>query len=184
MTAEAIASALGGRKVGGDWMARCPAHDDNAPSLSIRQADDGKVLVRCHAGCDQERVIATLRSRGLWRETGPRAFSRPAIGAGVERQQGRDDAKRSEAAFAIWQSAMPADGTLVETYLASRGLRLPPPPTLCFHAGLKHASGGIWPAMIALVTRGANNVPLAIHRTFLAGDGGSKPSRHPNWIGG
>ena len=37
-------------------MARCPAHDDRKPSLSIRDADDGKVLVRCHAGCDQARV--------------------------------------------------------------------------------------------------------------------------------
>ena len=40
--------------------------------LSIRDADDGKVLVRCHAGCNQERVITTLRSRSLWTENGPR----------------------------------------------------------------------------------------------------------------
>jgi len=78
MTAQTIAKALGGRKVGGAWMARCPTHDDREPSLSIRDADDGKVLVRCHAGCDQERVIATLRSRGLWMENGPRRFIRLA----------------------------------------------------------------------------------------------------------
>ena len=53
MNAETIAKALGGRKAGGGWMARCPAHDDREPSLSIRDAGDGKVLVRCHAGCDQ-----------------------------------------------------------------------------------------------------------------------------------
>ena len=75
MTAETIAKALGGRKAGGGWMARCPAHDDRTPSLSIRDADDGKVLVRCHAGCDQERVIAALRARGLWAENGPRSLS-------------------------------------------------------------------------------------------------------------
>ena len=62
MNAETIATALGGRKAGSGWMARCPTHDDREPSLSIRDADDGKVLVRCHAGCDQERVIATLRA--------------------------------------------------------------------------------------------------------------------------
>ena len=44
-TAETIAKTLGGRKAGGGWMARCPAHDDRAPSLSICEADDGKVLV-------------------------------------------------------------------------------------------------------------------------------------------
>jgi putative DNA primase/helicase len=44
----------------------------------------------------------------------------------------------------------------------SRGLHLPPPPILRFHAGLKHPSGGIWPAMVALVTRGSDDSPLAI----------------------
>ena len=66
MTAETIAKALGGRKAGGTWMARCPVHDDRDPSLSLRDADDGKVLVRCHAGCPQEAVVATLKARGLW----------------------------------------------------------------------------------------------------------------------
>jgi hypothetical protein len=51
-TAETIAKTLGGRKAGGGWMARCPAHDDRESSLSIRDADDGKVLIRCHAGCE------------------------------------------------------------------------------------------------------------------------------------
>jgi hypothetical protein len=58
MTAEVIAKALGGRKVGGGWMARCPAHNDRGPSLSIIDAQGGKVLVRCHAGCEQADVIA------------------------------------------------------------------------------------------------------------------------------
>ena len=40
MTAETIAKALGGRKAGGGWVARCPAHDDRVPSLSISDADD------------------------------------------------------------------------------------------------------------------------------------------------
>jgi hypothetical protein len=29
MTAETIAKALGGRRTGGGWMVRCPAHDDH-----------------------------------------------------------------------------------------------------------------------------------------------------------
>ncbi len=56
MTAETIARALGGRKAGQDWMARCPAHGDRDPRLSVREVD-GKVLVRCHTGCDQREVI-------------------------------------------------------------------------------------------------------------------------------
>jgi hypothetical protein len=51
MTAEAIAKALGGRKAGAAWMAKCPAHKDREPSLSIKDADCGKVLVR-FPSCD------------------------------------------------------------------------------------------------------------------------------------
>lgn len=92
MTAEIIGRALGGRKAGDGWMARCPAHDDREPSLSIRDADDGKVLVRCHAGCEQRRVIAALRSRGLWEEKGrQRRFTRPAPRAAANDQPDRDD---------------------------------------------------------------------------------------------
>jgi hypothetical protein len=66
MTAETIAKTLGGRRVGTGWIARCPAHEDRKPSFSITETKGGKVLVRCHAGCNQGRVIAVLRSRGLW----------------------------------------------------------------------------------------------------------------------
>ena len=66
LTAETIAKALGARKGGGGWVVRCPAHDDREPSLAISVGDEGKVLVYCHAGCDQNRVIAELRTRGLW----------------------------------------------------------------------------------------------------------------------
>jgi putative DNA primase/helicase len=179
MKAETIAKALGGRKAGGGWMARCPAHDDREPSLSIRDADNGKVLVRCHAGCDQGRVIAALRSRGLWEESGHHRLTRPARRVAANDRPDRDDAKRTEAALAIWQSAVRADGTPVATYLASRGLHIPPPPTLRFHARLRHPSGGTWPAIVALVTRGADDVPIAIHRSFLARDGAGKAPVDP-----
>jgi hypothetical protein len=68
---------------------------------------------------------------------------------------------------------------LAETYLVSRGLQLPPTQILRFHAGLKHPTGGFWPAMVALVTNGADATPLAIHRTFLARDGDGKASVRP-----
>ena len=64
--AEAIAEALNGRRSGKGWMARCPAHPDTTPSLSINETPAGKVLVKCFAGCSQAEVIAALRRRGLW----------------------------------------------------------------------------------------------------------------------
>ncbi len=74
---------------------------------------------------------------------------------------------------------MPATGTLVETYLRSRGIVMPIPATLRFHGGTKHARGKFWPAMIALVTRGTDGAPLAIHRTYLARDGACKAPVDP-----
>jgi putative DNA primase/helicase len=171
MNAENIATALAGRKFGGTWMARCPAHDDRRPSLSIRDADCGKVLVHCHTGCDQKLVIAALRGLGLWPNDRPRPLPGMVRRAPVEYKPDPGDARRSEAALAIWGSAKRAQGTRVEAYLASRGIHLAAPVALRFHPGLRHSSGGIWPAMVALVTRGHNGKPLAIHRTYLARDG-------------
>jgi DNA primase len=180
MTAETIAKALGGHRAGATWMARCPAHDDRAPSLSISSGKDGKVLVRCHAGCDQRDVIATLRERGLWETTGRTSgrFARK-YQSRVPDEPDADALKRSEAALAIWQASQSVEGTPVATYLRSRGLDLPASPALRFHAGLKHPSGGAWPAMVALVTHGATGSPIAVHRTFLACDGDGKAPVDP-----
>jgi putative DNA primase/helicase len=180
MTADILAKALGGRKVGGGWMARCPAHDDREPSLSIIDSKGVKVLVRCHAGCDQADVIAALRSLGIWNNDEPRkGLCSGKSSRSVARGPDHNTAKRIEAAFDLWRATKPADGTPVERYLHSRGLHEKPPPILRFHAGLKHPSGGIWPAMMALVTNGANGTPIAVHRTFLAHNGGRKAPVEP-----
>lgn len=62
MEAREIAQRAGARQSGKSWIARCPAHDDRAPSLSIGEGHDGRVLLRCHAGC---AVDAILQSLGL-----------------------------------------------------------------------------------------------------------------------
>lgn len=180
MSAESLARALGGCKAGYAWMARCPAHDDREPSLSIADARDGKVLVRCHAGCDQRDVIVALRARGIWGADNrrPIRFSRKLDRVPQHEVDG-DAIKRTEAALAIWNGAQSAAGTPVETYLRSRGVTVPIPPSLRFHTGLKHPSGGIWPGMVALVTHGAHGKPIGIHRTFLARDGSAKAPVEP-----
>lgn len=173
--AKLIAEALGGRKSGTGWSARCPAHDDRTPSLSLRDTSDGTVLVYCHAGCEQDDVISRLKADGLWTPNGPRIFRHP-ISSRVAKltEPDPDDIKRTKAALSIWQASKPAGGSLIETYLGSRGLLLPGMPTLRFHPCLKHPSGSYWPAMIALVTDGVDGLPLGIHRTFLARNGTGK----------
>lgn len=179
MTAETIARALGGHRAGATWMARCPAHEDRIPSLSISAGKDGKVLVRCHAGCDQRGLIAALQKRGLWQATG--RASRIAFNhrRRIAEEPNADILKRSVAAMAIWQASHAAGGTPVANYLHSRGLDLPASPALRFHASLKHPSGGVWPALVALVTQGSTGSPVAVHRTFLARDGGGKAPVDP-----
>ena len=44
----------------GQWMARCPAHEDGNPSLSVKEAPDGVVLLYCFGGCTQQAVVAAL----------------------------------------------------------------------------------------------------------------------------
>src|SRR5262245_48022794 len=47
----------GVRRDGAQWLARCPAHDDQNPSLSIGLGDGGRVLVNCHAGCEFNAIV-------------------------------------------------------------------------------------------------------------------------------
>ena len=42
------------------FKARCPCHDDKNPSLSVTLTDDGKILVHCFKGCDQEDIRREL----------------------------------------------------------------------------------------------------------------------------
>lgn len=42
------------------FMARCPAHDDHTPSLSIKLEEDSKILLHCFAECTTESILAAL----------------------------------------------------------------------------------------------------------------------------
>lgn len=63
MAVDALLSRLDKVKRVGDgrWIARCPAHDDETPSLSIRELDDGRLLlVHDFGGCRTEDVLAAI----------------------------------------------------------------------------------------------------------------------------
>ena len=51
------------RRHGTSYLARCPAHDDRHPSLSIAEGEDGRILVYCRAGCETQAVLAALGLR-------------------------------------------------------------------------------------------------------------------------
>ena len=60
------------------WIARCPAHDDHTPSLSVGESSNGSPLLYCFAGCDPADVLAAI---GLsWRDVLPdRGDMSPAV---------------------------------------------------------------------------------------------------------
>lgn len=61
LTLHGILARLGVvKKIGKDWQAKCPAHEDHRASLSVGEGDDGRVLLHCHAGCTLEAIIAAL----------------------------------------------------------------------------------------------------------------------------
>ena len=62
MTIDTLISRLDGVKETGPgkFVARCPAHDDRSPSLAIKEADDGRILLHCFAGCETEDVLTAI----------------------------------------------------------------------------------------------------------------------------
>src|SRR5436190_17742896 len=122
--AQDIAQALGGRKAGAGYVARCPAHDDRNPSLSIRDGNDGTLWLTCHAGCDRRDIRAALSQRGLFENAGPGKFpevQRPEVQRCPSPQSER---ARSQSALALWSEAVSIRETLAWKYLACRGIDL------------------------------------------------------------
>jgi biotin operon repressor len=70
------------RQTGEGYTAQCPTHDDRDPSLSIRTGVEGKVLMKCHAGCATPDVLKAigLSMTDLFPGGGRRVSSQPETG--------------------------------------------------------------------------------------------------------
>ncbi|WP_144756147.1 DUF7146 domain-containing protein [Bartonella saheliensis] len=171
-TAQKITCELSGVWHGRYGTARCPAHDDQLPSLSLSNGHDGRLLLYCYAGCSFREIIQALRRIGL---LGKQAF------VDIDKaynhtlsfsKQFSADLKRvkqkAERAKAIWQQSQPIKDTLAETYLRMRGITCDLFPCLRFHDKCPHPLGMMLPALVALI-KGAGS--FAIHRTFLQANG-------------
>jgi hypothetical protein len=67
---------LDAKRNGSGWIARCPAHEDRNPSLSINEGSDGRILLKCHAGCGNDAILAKLglTKRDLFVQSGGTIF--------------------------------------------------------------------------------------------------------------
>ena len=62
--ADLLLQLSGVRRSGGGWIARCPAHDDKAPSLSFTITESGRLLAHCFSGCSFEEIRLALGLSG------------------------------------------------------------------------------------------------------------------------
>jgi hypothetical protein len=161
-SAAAIAQALGGKKRGRYYVARCPGHDDRNPSFLIWTEKDGRTAFYCAAGCDWHDIADALADRGLWNWSGDR--DRPPAPPRHEPERERD---LSKAAHWLWhERSEPLAGTLAEFYLATtRSLPGAFPNSLRFLPPYKHYE----PALITAF--GSIADVRAVHLTKLTADG-------------
>ncbi|MCI4661659.1 MAG: toprim domain-containing protein [Neomegalonema sp.] len=177
MRAEEIARALKARRCGRGWSARCPAHRDRNPSLSIGEGHDGTLLLHCHAGSSFADVLASLPGSAGWTQP----TRKPGRSEKIEQarlQEAADIERRRDYAARIWAEALPAANSLVQTYLNARAIPGPVPDALRFAPALRHPSGASAPAMVAPICDIAGAL-IGVHRTWLQADGCGKAALAP-----
>jgi hypothetical protein len=103
----------------GRWIAKCPAHKDNSPSLAITtNTKDGRILIHCFAGCGATEVLDALdmdyqdlfppsdgfyHARGFRRSDGPTVDSLMVDICANHRQKGRKLSKEDKSKeLAAW----------------------------------------------------------------------------------
>lgn len=175
--AQRITAALHGKWYGRYGLARCPAHGDRSPSLSLSDGPGGRLLAHCKTGCTFGAVLDALRGLGIVDGRGTVPQTDPAELARYEAAQRREADKREAQARTIWTEAQPIGGTIAETYLRRRAITCALPDTLRFHPQCWNGpTARRLPAMVARIDGGDR---LAVHRTWLRGDGSGKAEVEP-----
>jgi putative DNA primase/helicase len=180
-----LARLDGVHRSGNGYVAKCPAHPDRTPSLSVRE-HDGTPLFHCHAGCDPESILAALglswsdllaegstASRYTWQQ---HAVAAENDGAHL------DAAEKKKRCNRIWSECVTLDDAKaapVREYLTARIhptilSRIDRRVMRC-HPMLEHydsisGHAGAWAAMVCLV-QAPNGDPVGLHRTWLDGVG-------------
>ena len=169
MNLQDVLSRLHGvRRSGSGWQAFCPAHDDRKTrSLSVREGQDGRVLIHCFANCTYRQIVEALGFA-------PQASPVPVPSTSIRPVRQPDDRNRVERVRRIWRETKPLAGTPAQRYLENRGIHLPTwPLALRFHPACPHPSGSRLPALVAAVAihREGKLHLTAIHRIYVTHDG-------------
>lgn len=163
---------------GRQWSARCPSHDDGSPSLSITEGREAVVLLRCHAQCSQEDVLAAL---GLsFGDLYPTGETSP-------RDAGHDDGWVEPGVLAMHLDAChtallsSADARLARRHLRGRGVTGEMVRHYRLGYGLPHSDSRLdWVKGRIVVSAG----PRHVEGRRVDHDGGHDPCQRPDvkWL--
>jgi hypothetical protein len=148
------------------WRVRCPVHGGQDRNLSIKDGSGADIIVRCFShGCDPVAILRAIGAVGgrepdQWRG---RRSDPPPIKA-------TDSSKLDY----LLSKLLPIEGTVVQTYLHSRGLDLPPDG---HHLRFLPANPPKypWPCMVSIITDFLDvGRVMSLHLTRLRADGQGK----------
>lgn len=174
------------KRQGDEYTGLCPFHNESTPSFTVVPKKKMYFCFGCGASGDAIKWLCEVNGLNfgeaveqlrcappVMRTSSAAVPARVSEMAGAEADETR---KRMERARKIWNEALPAQGTMVERYLESRGIgRIAIPPVLRFHPKVWHPETQTnHPAMIAAIIDCRGRQIMGIHRTYLTADGRSK----------
>ena len=199
-TLSEIAQALGGKVHGRQVLAPGPGHSRKDTSLSVRLATSSPKGFVVHSFCgddwrDCEEHVASALGLPLdhWREHKERRAPDPIENMqrkqrriDAERREAEDEARRQRNARTIWNAAGDPRGSIVETYLRSRGLDLPDDvagEAIRFHPRCPWETQFV-PAMVVPFRNIHTGEITGIHRIGLTPDARKIDRKMPGTIAG
>jgi DNA primase len=162
------------QRVGSEYRCCCPLHSDRSPSFYIFADGLAWHCFGCGKGGDAIRFVQELhkvdfRSAAQMLVAGdlPKTEIAPIV------SDDRDKTAKIEKARSIWRAAVPAAGTLAETYLRSRAIDIRVPETIRFAELPYGRTGRNYPCLVAAIA-GPDNRFSGIQRTYLNDNGTGK----------
>jgi len=193
----------------GRWVACCPAHPDAHPSLGWTVGSDGRVLLRCHAGCSAEEIVEALGSAtsDLFASAHPGKAVRAERKQAVSRYQILDIEGSLQAVHLrtegpggkrfTWQgpdgkaglSGRPATSLPLYRTETLKRAALEEPVIVTEGEKAAIALATIWPGLVVATVTGAATIPsievlevLRGHPVILWPDRDLAGSRHIEWL--
>lgn len=134
---QLVLDRTGAKRVAANqWEARCPAHADRNPSLSIARGSERPVVLHCHAGCELDAIAAALKLDPRELSVEPADPYERDVAREQRRIEVREEARRRIASEQIGRYELPAEGWTFAQDLAE------PRPENKFTVAELHLAGG------------------------------------------